>query len=402
MALLAGHTRCRKNTAEGNHVDEQDEEEMSKAAARGFGEGSIAKRRDGRYEIRLSMGIDAVTGTRLRRFLYAKTQREAVRLLHDERSKLKNGRIGPRAAKTVEQFLEDWLVSVKQSRRFGTFTGYLSKIHLHINPVIGKVPLTALTRQHVDLVMDTARPKLKPSTLALLRVTLGTALAAAVKWELVDRNVVKLTEAPRVPHREQHFLDPAGAQRLLAVIAESDYAPIYLTMLTTGLRVGEALALRWSDVELDAGQLSVTHTLHRVDGEFQLLEPKTASSRRTIRLSAVTVAALCAHRAQQDIVTLDGSGLVFPSATGAPIEAGNVRRCFARLLKRAGFPKMRVHDLRHSWATIQLAMGTPAKVVQEQLGHSSIGTTMDTYSHVVPAMMQAAADAMDRALALPS
>lgn len=148
-------------------------------------------------------------------------------------------------------------------------------------------------------------------------------------------------------------------------------------MLTTGLRLGEALALRWQDVDLDGGQLSVSHILQRVDGEFQLLEPKTASSRRTIRLAAVTMAALRAHRAEQAIVSIDGSGLVFPSATGAPIEAGNVRRCFSRLLRRAGFPKLRVHDLRHSWASIQLAMGTPAKVVQEQLGHSNIGTTMD-------------------------
>ena len=156
-----------------------------------------------------------------------------------------------------------------------------------------------------------------------------------------------------------------------------------------------------STVDLESGQLSVVHTVQRVDSEWQLLEPKTESSRRTVRLSAITIAALRAHKAKQATIWLDGSGLVFPSPTGTPIDSGSVRRCFHRLLRRAGIPAMRVHDLRHSWATIQLTMGTSAKVVQEQLGHASIGVTMNTYSHVVPATMQAAADAMDRALATP-
>jgi integrase len=367
--------------------------------ARGYGEGSIARRKDGRFEVRLSLGIDPVTGKRLRRFVYTRSQREAVRVLHEERGKLKQGQIGPRAALTTRAFLDQWLASVLQSRRRGTYTNLEAKVRIYINPMIGDVPLRALTRMHIDQVLDAARPKLALSTLALLRVCLGTALNTAVTWELIDKNPVTLTEAPRVPRREQHFLDVAGAQRLLTIIQQSEYSPIYLMALTTGMRVGEILGLRWQDIDLDHRQLTVAHAVARIDGELHLLEPKTQSSRRSITLSQVSVAALRAHRVGQTLAFLDGSGLVFPGPTGTPIDSSSVRRSFRQLLRRNHLPAIRVHDLRHSWASIQLAMGTPAKVVSEQLGHASISVTLDTYSHVVPAMMQQAADAMDRALA---
>jgi integrase len=174
-----------------------------------------------------------------------------------------------------------------------------------------------------------------------------------------------------------------------------------------GLRQGEALGLRWQDVDLEAGTLRVEHGLQRIGGRLQLVPTKSTRSRRTVLVPTLVTDALRAHRTRQLEERLlaggrwhDG-GYVFSSTIGTPIDAAELRRAFAAILRRAGLPVIRFHDLRHSAASLMLAQGVAARVVMETLGHSSYSLTMDTYSHVLPALQRQAADAMDRLLGEP-
>ena len=171
-----------------------------------------------------------------------------------------------------------------------------------------------------------------------------------------------------------------------------------------GLRQGEILGLRWSDVDLDTGTLRVHAALQRVAGAFAFVEPKSASSRRTVSLPAIVVAALLAHRARQaaEPERCRPSGafadLVFTTTLGQPLDGINVTRRFQRILRAAGLPRQRFHDLRHACASLLLAQGVPARVVMETLGHSQISLTLNTYSHVIPALGREAASRMDEVL----
>ncbi len=194
------------------------------------------------------------------------------------------------------------------------------------------------------------------------------------------------------------------AQALLEAIRGDRLESLFRLMLATGLRRGEALALHWSEVDLDAGQLRVRWTLSRTSQGLQLDEPKTDKSRRTVPLPRSAVGTLRAHRSRQederreaDGAWLD-TGLVFTTEIGTPLEPRNVLRRFELLAQRAGLPGVHLHTLRHSAASFLLAAGTHTKVVQEHLGHSSYAITADIYSHVGPALQREAADRLDQAL----
>lgn len=209
----------------------------------------------------------------------------------------------------------------------------------------------------------------------------------------------------RVPRYELTPLDPAQARRLLDVIRGDRLEALYTVALAVGLRQGEALGLRWEDVDLDAGMMNVRHALQRVDGRLVLVEPKSHTSRRTIALPAGTVAALREHRRRQlEERVLAGrrwqdQDLTFTTTIGTPLDGTAVTKRFQRLLAYAGLPRQRFHDLRHACASLLLAQGVHPRVVMEVLGHSQISLTMNTYSHVIPALQREAADRMEALLA---
>lgn len=200
------------------------------------------------------------------------------------------------------------------------------------------------------------------------------------------------------------MLAPVEAKQLLAAAEDDRLGALYSVALALGLRQGEALGLSWEDVDFESRRLHIRHGLQRIAGELRLVEPKTRQSRRTIALPLVVIDALQHHKARQSQDRLlagtrwHETGLVFTSTIGTPIEVGNLRRSFWRLLDKAGLPRMRFHDLRHSCASLLLVQGVSARVVMETLGHSNISITMDTYTHVLPELQRQAADAMDRAL----
>lgn len=369
---------------------------------RGHNEGSIYRRKDGRWTAVLTIGGGK------RKYYYGRTRAEVQAKLASAAAGLSNGLTPPASERlTLGQFLNGWLSdTVKPSVRPSTFRGYESKVRIHILPSLGKQPLAKLTPQKLEAFFNQKRMAgLAPQTVQHLRAIVRAALNDAVKWGLVGRNVATLVDGPRVPHRDIQPLSPDEARQLLEAVATHRLGALFSVALAVGLRQGEALGLRWDDIDLDAGTLTVRKALQRIDGEFQLVEPKTARSRRTIALPSAAIEALRRHRARQmEERLMAGStwgndwGLVFTTATGQPLQGTNVTRTFQQLLARAGLRRQRFHDLRHSCASLLLAQGVHPRVVMETLGHSQIGLTMNTYSHVLPPLQREAAAKMDEVL----
>jgi integrase len=239
----------------------------------------------------------------------------------------------------------------------------------------------------------------------LLHAALHRALEAALRLGLVVRNVSDRADVPRKRHREMSVLSPEQVHTFFGSIAGNRYEALYILALTTGMRQGELLGLKWSEVDLDDASLQVRASLQKVRGTFILAEPKTARSRRKVALTALAVEALRRHHANQVAQCLalgpawQDRDLVFTNRIGNPVDRIDLmRREFLPLLQAAGLPPMRFHDLRHSAATLLLRQGVHPKVVAEMLGHSQISMTLDTYSHVLPDMQRDATVALDRLL----
>jgi integrase len=194
------------------------------------------------------------------------------------------------------------------------------------------------------------------------------------------------------------------AGRLLTIIKGERLEAFYVLALTTGLRRGELLGLRWDDVDLVSRQLHVRRALQRVGGKLRFVEPKTSTSLRVVVIPKLAVSSLTKHRARQDAERLSlgeawrDHGLVFASSVGTPVEPRNINRRWDELRERADLDGLRLHDLRHGCATFMLAAGVPARTIMEVLGHSEISVTMNTYTHVLAQLRQDAADTIDKVL----
>ena len=373
---------------------------------RGNGEGSIYRRSDGRWAGVLDLGY--VAGKRCRKSYYGRTRTEVAERLAAALRSNTDGVPVPGERQTVGQFLTHWLGErAMTGLRESTHRGYEAKIRVHILPSLSRTPLAKLTVQAVQTFLsDKLRSGLSPRTVLHLRAILRAALNDAVKWGLVTRNVAALADGPRAIHDEIDPFTPDEARRLLLAIRGDRLEALYTIALAVGLRQGEALGLKWGDIDLESGTVVVRNALDRHKGEFRLVEPKTKKSRRTLALPAIAITALKARRAAQAeerlAVGLDWQGswdLVFTTPFGAPLHGSNVTRAFKSILKRAGLREQRFHDLRHACASLLIVQGTHPRVIMETLGHSRISTTMDTYGHVIPELQRDAANQMDALLA---
>jgi integrase len=237
---------------------------------------------------------------------------------------------------------------------------------------------------------------------------LRAALNQAVRWRMVHYNAAAMVSTPRVSRREVLALTPEEARRLLDAARGDRLEALYSVALALGLRQGEALGLQWSDIDLDTGTLRVRRASQRIPHQgTQLVETKTARSRRTLIMPPIVIRALHAHRARQAMERLAAGkrwtdlDLIFPSERGTLADGPNITHRFHKLLKRAELPPMRFHDLRHACASLLLVQGVHPRVVMETLGHSQISLTMNTYSHVLPVLQREAAEQMEAILAQP-
>jgi integrase len=341
------------------------------------------------------------------RYIYAKTRKLAAEKLTKAMADRNGGIVFDDKNLTVSDFLDIWLSDcVKDAIRVSTFERYKGIANLHISPALGRLRLKALTPAHVQGFyrwrLDSG---LSPATVQKIHVVLHKALSQAVKWSLVPRNVTEAVSAPRPSPKEMHPLSAEEVRRLLGAATGDRLEALWVLAVHTGMRQGELLALKWTDIDLEAGKVSVRRTLTRESGHYTLGEPKTKKSRRTIKLTGAATEALRSHlnRQMADIDRLgdlyQDQGLIFTTDSGAPLNPSNVRnRNLRRLLRKAALPTIRFHDFRHTCATLLLSRNVHPKIVQEMLGHSTVAITLDTYSHVLPGMGDKAATAMEDAL----
>jgi integrase len=370
---------------------------------RSSGEGTIVKRADGRWAGAISLPDGR------RKWCYGTTQHEVARKLVAIRHDRDGGLPISSERRTVEDYLQSWLEMRKPSLRPGAHENYAWYCRKYIIPTIGKISLARLTGEHVQrLLSERLSEGLAPSTVRYTHAILRNALNEAVALGLIPRNVALLVKKPRARRIEMRCWDPEQARAFLVAARGDRLYALYLVALSTGMREGELLALRWRDVRLPAtgeGALGVQNTLHWRNGRMSIEEVKTPSGRRQIHLSAQTTEALrqhrqrqCEERAKAGPIWRDND-LVFCTTVGGAIHVSNFRRqSFARLVSAAGVPYIRPYDMRHTAATLLLLAGIHPKVVSELLGHSSVTITLTIYSHVLPVLQRDAATAMNRLL----
>ncbi len=377
------------------------------AKRRGHGEGSITQRKDGRWQARIDLGW--IDGKRVRKSFYARTRQEVAKKLTKALSEYQSGLPLANDRLTVEKYLSRWLDDVaRPTVRASTFEVYESRLRLHVLPHVGRIALAKLAPAELSQLYTRLLAKgLAPATVRYVHAILHRALDQATRWNLIPRNPADLVDAPRLDHHDVTALSPEQVAALFDAAKGERLEALYVVAVTGGLRLGEILALRWSDLDWDARTIQVRRTLGRTKKNgLAFGEPKTPKGRRSVTLPAFALDALRQHRARQIEERLklgaawEDLDLIFPNEVGKPIERQNlIRRSFKKLLQKAGLPDVRFHDLRHTSASLLLRLGEHPKVVQERLGHSTISVTMDVYSHVMPDLQRDAAAKLDRLLA---
>jgi integrase len=372
---------------------------------RGNGEGSIYRRKDdrwvGQYTVYTSKGPKY-------RYIYGKTRAAVAEKLAKAVATRGNGFVFDAGNLTVGEYLNRWLAdSLRGTVRASTCERHEINVRVHINPTLGSVRLKGLTPAHVrGLHREKLDCGLAPATVRKIHSTLHKAHSQAVSDGLIPRNTADV-QAPRPAPEEMRPLPEGEVCTFLDVARTSGdrFEPLYVLAITTGLRRGELLGLRWDDVDLERGTLRVGRSLVREGGRHKVGETKTRRGRRQVNLTPRTVNALKAHRKRQLeermrlVETYEDRDLVFSTTVGTPVDPDNlVKRSFKPLLEKAGLPEIRFHDLRHTCATLLLGRNVHPKIVQELLGHATIAMTLDTYSHYLPSMGSHAAGAMGDAL----
>lgn len=368
---------------------------------RNAGEGSIFQRADGRWEARISLGW--LNGRRVRRSFYGETMAEVNALLLNARADHAAGLPVKVESQTVGQFLKRWLHdAVAPSVRALTLEQYEQHVRLYLSPAFGQAPLQKLYPADVQrFIAARLAAGLSPRTVRISLFVLSRALRQAVKWNLIARNPVDAVDLPKAGRPAVKTFSEDQARSLLAAVKGDPFEPSYLLALLCGLRRGELLALKWEDLDFDAGTLAVHRALERIRGRLEFVEPKSQSGRRTLPVPEPVLRALRAHRVQQSATRLslgpayEDHGLIFTNGVGRPLEPRAFNRRFKSALSRAGLPStLRLHDCRHFAATAMIADGADVRTVAGLLGHADPSLTVRTYAHVVPEAARRAAERM--------
>jgi len=367
--------------------------------------GYMVKRYKNSYTIVLNLGKDLVTGKRQQQWISVKgTKKEAeirlAELLHqlDTGTFIKPGKM--KVADYLTQWLKDNCVANLSPR---TVEGYESIIRCHLIPALGNIILTQLKPAHLQrLYSEKLTAGFSNRTVRYIHSTLHRSLQIAVKLGLIIRNLADAVDPPKAQQREMLTMSESDIHIFLEYARSTRYYTLFYLVLFTGLRRSEVLALKWSKVDLILCQLYVILGLHQLqNGSLEFRQPKTAKGRRLVSLSPSTILLLKELREQQEIerknvgLELSGDDLVFSQADGSPLLPNSVSHAWTKTANRAGLKGIRLHDARHTHASIMLKQGVHPKIVQERLGHASIQITLDTYSHVAPGLQQAAANRFD-------
>ncbi|MFC2002471.1 tyrosine-type recombinase/integrase [Chloroflexota bacterium] len=377
--------------------------------------GHITKRGKNSYSIVVSMGKDATTGKYKYQWGSVKgTKKDAERRLSELLHQIDNGTFIKPSRTTLAEYLERWLKDYAWPNLAPrTAEGYEHIIRRHLIPAFRNIALTQLKPEHLQRYYSEklsggrcdGKGALSPRTVRHHHITLHNTLESAVKWGLLSRNPANGVSPPQCQRPEWHTLSEDDIHTLLDAAQKTPYFALFHTALYSGMRRSELLALRWSDIDLLLCQVYVTRTLHHLrDGSIVFRSPKTAKGRRMVALSPFAVSVLREHHEKQALdrsmlgIPLKDDDLVFSNLEGKPLLPNTVTHAWIKLVRRTGLKGIRLHDARHSHASLMLKAGTHPKIVQERLGHSSVTITLDTYSHIAPGLQEAAAENFDKLL----
>ena len=379
--------------------------------------GKVTRRGAG-WQYVVDVGADPATGKRRQRSKGGfPTRKEAEKALAKVNHEVNTGVFTPGTKVTFTSFVDNtWIPAISATIRPTTLESYKFICRKYLIPRIGSLRLDAITPAHLNAVYaemitsgrEGGKSGLSTRTVRLAHITVHRALRDAARWGLLGRNPADLADPPAVKRKEVQAWSPDDLRTFLTLSADEPLHTLFTLAATTGMRRGELMGLRWSDIDFVASRLAVNRAVVVANGKAIESEPKTAKSRRSVSLDPGTVAALKARRRQQLEERMvmgagwkDTSDTVFTWPDGSPIHPDVVSKTFERLVTSYKLPRITFHGLRHSAATAALVGGIPAIVVSERLGHSSVSITLDTYSHVLPAMDEHAA-AVISGLVLPT
>jgi integrase len=375
--------------------------------------GHIRARGPGAWELKFDAGIDPLSGRRITKYRTVRgAKRDAQRELRAILTALDSSTYADPGKITVGQWLAQWLDEAQHAVARKTLERYREIVDRHLIPALGAIPLGKLQPVHVQGYYAQAltsgrrdgKGGLSAQTVRHHDRVLNVALKRARSLRLISSNPVDDVSRPKVDHREIEVLEPDESAALLVAARDTRLFPIVFLTLGTGLRRGEVLGLRWSDVDLERHILTVAQSLEQTRAGLSFKAPKTRRSKRTIALSPSLVEELHGHRAKQAAerpalgLRRDPNGLVFTRIDGDPFWPDSVTKAFAKLITKAQVRRITFHGLRHTHATDLLRAGVHPKIASERLGHASISITMDTYSHALPGLQEDAAQRIDAAL----
>ncbi len=379
------------------------------AKRRANGEGNIRKRKDGRWEGRYTAGINPETGKQIFKNVLGKTQAEVKEKLKKALADSQKLDLAKQGKYTVGTWMDVWFENVcKIKVRPSSHQTYKGYIDNHIKPHIGNIPLEKLTTMElqkfyrkllttgrVERIEAEKQPKgLSAKTVRNINQVISSAMDFAIAQKIISENPCKAVALPKIEHKEMQTIPAEQLQAFLTEAKATGVYEMYYIELATGLRRGELLGLRWEDIDMKQGIIRVRRQVARIDGKIVEAPLKTKNSYRTVTISPQAIEVLKQQKAKTN------DQYVFPSPNGGPISPDSVNNMLGRVLERARIPKVRFHDLRHTFATLALQNGVDIKTVSGMLGHFSAGFTLDTYAHVTTAAQKEAAQTMGNVLSV--
>lgn len=363
-------------------------------------------RKDGGWAYRVDAGVHPDSGKRRQVSKQGFTTRHAAEeALMEVLAEARPVTVGSRAAMNVRGYLDEWFIDARPSLRATTAGNYEQAIR-RLDKHLGAVSLQSLTPMHVqrcytELLASGGRDgkPLAPKTVRHAHIVLRKALGDAARMGVVSRNVAALARPPSDDRAEMATWSADELRRFLAAIDGHPHEIGLRLLAATGLRRGEVLGLRWRDVDLDLAQLSIANTISEVGAQVVMGPPKTSKSRRMVYLDRRTVASLREHRDRQHEWKLAAGAdwdtahdWVLTDELGGYVRPQSMSYEWRVLMGKLDLPTIRLHDLRHTHATLALKAGVHPKVVSERLGHATVGITLDLYSHVAPSLAKDAAE----------
>lgn len=389
-------------------------------ARRSNGEGTIYKRKDGRYEGRIPLGRDPSTGRMRYRYVYGDSQKEALANFKKAQQEIAEGKYVIAVKGNLAEWLDYWLYNHKAAYvERSTLDTYEWNIKASIIPHLGQIELSKLETMQIQQFYTHLLKVGNKSTSVVKKIhsIMSMALDQAVREKRIAFNPAKACSIPKVSFKEKLVLDKEARVKFIELACKEAprYLPIFLTVIYTGLRRGEVLALRWgSDVDLENGTITVNRTVNRLMSrdpdnpkKTELVtksSPKSKSSKRVIPIANLLLSVLKEQKKRQDEekelvdTAYQDQELVFATAIGHLIEPRGLLRCLYNLLEKAGLPRMGVHGLRHTFATMLLEMGENLKIIQSYLGHSKLSTTADIYLHKTSNIMKESVERLNSSI----